>query len=359
MQNNPEIRKLDLLDRKILLELDMNSRMSLAEVGKNLRIGKNNVQYRLARMMEDGVIKRFSTMVSNAKLGFFLGKFYLQMSGFASRAEEEAFYKEIMENKNIGWIARCEGRWDLMLGIYATDISQLNDFKLDLFMKHEEHINSYDLVFTAEGAVAQRSYLVHKERKLIVPKKKVGEFIGKGKAQLDEIDKRILLAIANDARYNYVQLGKVLRLNPMTVQKRITKMERDGVINGYVAFLDYNKIGVGFYKVCFYLKDYKEKYKEFLDYCLQLPNVIHHMETLGTWEVELELETESVQEFYDVVKEIRDRFSDIIKKTEFAIITDEMKLELVPQMLLEKDEAKGTHPNPTKLKPLSTPINPV
>lgn len=330
------IRKLDLTDRKILLELDTNARVGLAEVGKKLRIGKNNVQYRLARMMEDGVVKRFATMVSNAKLGYFLGKFYLQMTGFGNRAEEEAFYREIISDRRIGWIAKCEGRWDLMLGIYAETITQLNEIKLDLFRKYEKHINSYDLVFTAEGAKAQRSYLVHKERKGIVAKKKVGEYIGRGIAKLDETDKRILLAIANDARYNYVQVGKKLGLNPKTVQKRITGMEENGVINGYVAFLDYTRIGVGFYKVCFYLKDYQKRYREFLEYCLQLPNVIHHMETLGPWEVELEMETESVQEFYDVVKGIRDRYPEIIKKTEFVIITDEMKLELVPQILMEE-----------------------
>ncbi len=49
--------------------------------------------------------------------------------------------------------------------------------------------------------------------------------------------------------------------------------------------------------------------------------------------MELEIETESVQEFYDLLKEIRNRYSGMIKKTEFVIITDEMKLELVPQVL--------------------------
>lgn len=325
------MRKLDLLDRKILLELDTDARASLAEVGKKLRIGKNNVQYRLARMMEDGVIKKFSTMVSNAKLGFFLGKLYLQLSGFDKKSEEE-FYNYLMNDKRIIWVAKCEGRWDLMLGMYVENIAQLNDIKWDLFRKYEKYINSYDAVFTVDAQKSQRSYLVHKNRKQIIAKKKISEYIGRGKAELDDTDKRILLAISNDGRYNYVQLGKRLGLNPKTVQKRIREMEEKNVINGYVVFLNRDEIGLGFYKVCIYLKDYQEKYKNFVEYCLQLPNVIHVMETLGPWEVELEMESESVQEFYDVVKEIRNKFSDIIKKTEFVIITDEAKMELVPQV---------------------------
>jgi DNA-binding Lrp family transcriptional regulator len=342
MQNGTEIRKLDLIDRKILLELDTNARVGLAEVGKKLRIGKNNVQYRLARMTEDWVVKKFATMVSNAKLGYFLGKFYLQLSGFDKKSEEE-FYRYILNDKRIIWVAKCEGRWDLMLGMYVENIAQLGDIKWDLFKRYEKYINSYDVVFSIDAQKAQRSYLVHKERKRIVTKKKVSEYIGRGKAELDETDKRILLAISDDGRYNYVEVGKKLGLNPKTVQKRIKAMEEQGVINGYVAFLDYNRIGVGFYKVCLYLKDYHEKYRNFMEYCLQLPNVIHVIEGLGPWEVELEMETESVREFYDVVKEIRGRYSDIIKKTEFVIITDEMKLELVPQILMEeKKKGAGT-----------------
>lgn len=326
------MRELDLIDRKILLELDTNARASFSEVGKKLKIGKNNVQYRLSKLMKDGVIKKFSTMISNAKLGLFLGKFYLQLSGFDEKSEKE-FYGYIMNDKRIIWVAKCEGRWDLMLGMYVESMDQLNDIKWDLFRRYEKFINSYDVVFTVDAEKAQRSYLVSREKKELPLKKKISEYIGRGKAQLDETDFRILFAISNNGRYSLVQLANTLKLNPKTIQKRIAVMEENGVINGYVVFPNVNLIGIGFYKVCIYLKEYHMKYQAFAEYCLQLPNVIHIIETLGPWDVELEIETENVQEFYDVVKEIRDRYSGIIKKTEFVIITDEMKLELVPQII--------------------------
>lgn len=326
------MRNLDSIDRQILLELDTDARAGLSKVARKMRIGKNNVQYRLGRLVQDGVIKKFSTMVSNAKLGYFLGKFYLQLSGFDEKIEKE-FFDYLMDDRRIIWIAKAEGRWDLMLGFYIENIAQLSDIKWDLFKHYERYINSYDVVFTVDAQKSQRSYLVNKNRKEIARKRKISEYIGRGRAELDETDKRILLAVSNDGRYNFAALGMRLQLNPKTVQKRIREMEEKGVINGYVVFLDLDKIGVGFYKMCIYLKDYHKKYRYFVEYCLQLPNVIHVVETLGPWEVELEMETESVQEFYDVAKEIRNTFSDIIKKTEFVIITQEMKLELVPQIL--------------------------
>ena len=73
------MRKLDLIDRKILLELDTNARASFSQIGKKLRIGKNNVQYRVKRLLEDGVIKKFVTQFSLGILGLFLGKIFLQL----------------------------------------------------------------------------------------------------------------------------------------------------------------------------------------------------------------------------------------------------------------------------------------
>ena len=62
-----------------------------------------------------------------------------------------------------------------------------------------------------------------------------------------------------------------------------------------------------------------------------LPNVIHIIQSLGPWEVELEIETESLEDFYNLTHQIRNEYSDIIKKTESVIISNEMKLDFFPE----------------------------
>ena len=68
--------KIDAIDKKILFELDTNARMSYSDLGKKLRIGKNNVQYRVNKLSEAGVIKKFVVQPSLAKIGLFLGKIF-------------------------------------------------------------------------------------------------------------------------------------------------------------------------------------------------------------------------------------------------------------------------------------------
>ena len=90
-------------------------------------------------------------------------------------------------------------------------------------------------------------------------------------------------------------------------------------------------MGYNFFKLCIYLQNYESRFNSFLRYCMDLPNVVHVIESLGPWEIELEIETETLDDFYDITYEIRNKFPDIIKKTESVIISDEMKLEFFPE----------------------------
>lgn len=320
------MRKLDLVDRKILLELDTNARASFSEIGKKLNIGKNNVQYRIKRLVEDRVIKKFVTQFSLGKLGLSLGKIYLQLAGLTKKTETE-LYDYLLKDKRIIWVAKTEGRWDLMLGAYVQNIKQLDKIKIDFFKKYEMYVTSYDIVFVVEGYTSQRTYLLNKK----VTSKKVEKFIGEEKFDIDKKDKKILHLIANNARFNYVDLAKSMNMNIKTAQRRIKDLEHNGIIQGYVTFLDTRTIGYNFFKLCIYLQNYESKSNSFLRYCMELPNVVHVIESLGPWEIELEIETETLQDFYNLTHDIRNKFPDIIKKTESVIISEEMKLEFFPE----------------------------
>jgi|TARA_Y100000310_G_C20632028_1_gene789166 DNA-binding Lrp family transcriptional regulator len=320
------MRKLDLIDRKIILELDTNARATFSLIGKKLRIGKNNVQYRVKKLVEDGVIKKFVTQFSLGTLGLFLGKFYLQLSGFEKDKEKE-MYQYLIKDNRISWTAKCEGRWDLLIGCYVESMGQLREIKQDFFKKFEKYITAYDVVFLVEGYTSQRTYLLNKK----TATRKIEKFVGKGKVELDDKDKQIVRLISNNARFNFLDIAQKTGLNIKTIQRRINDLKNNGIIQGYVTFLDPHKIGYTFFKLCIYLQNYEKKFQSFLTYCMELPNVIHVIESLGPWEIELEIETESLEDFYNLTHQIRNEYSEIIKKTESVIISKELKLDFFPE----------------------------
>jgi len=68
--------KLGLKDRKILYELDLNSRQSFQKIGKKVRLSKESVFYRIKKLEEEGIIQRYSTMVDVGKLGYTNFRFF-------------------------------------------------------------------------------------------------------------------------------------------------------------------------------------------------------------------------------------------------------------------------------------------
>ena len=63
------MEKLDLKDRKILYQLDLNCRQSNTQIGKKVGLSKEVVNYRIKRMQDFGIINNFWTAINSLKLG--------------------------------------------------------------------------------------------------------------------------------------------------------------------------------------------------------------------------------------------------------------------------------------------------
>src|SRR6267154_5749915 len=62
-------------------------------------------------------------------------------------------------------------------------------------------------------------------------------------ATLDVIDRKILALIQDNAKLSQAELAKAVGLTAPSVNERIRKLERGGIIRGYVALLDERKLG--------------------------------------------------------------------------------------------------------------------
>ena len=60
---------------------------------------------------------------------------------------------------------------------------------------------------------------------------------------LDELDRQILQELNIDARRSHREIAGRLKVSPTTVSARVTRLEREGVIRGYVPLLDDELMG--------------------------------------------------------------------------------------------------------------------
>lgn len=62
---------------------------------------------------------------------------------------------------------------------------------------------------------------------------------------LDRIDRNILAALGRDGRLSMAELAEKVGLSKTPVQARVRKLEKDGIIRGYSAVIDRERIGEG------------------------------------------------------------------------------------------------------------------
>ena len=60
---------------------------------------------------------------------------------------------------------------------------------------------------------------------------------------LDDIDKKILQEYINDSRLSYREIAKRINVAVGTVMARTQKLQDNGIIKGYSAIIDHDKIG--------------------------------------------------------------------------------------------------------------------
>jgi len=59
---------------------------------------------------------------------------------------------------------------------------------------------------------------------------------------LDKTDKRIVAALVENSKVMSKELSRKLRIHPNTLLQRLKKLEKEGVIKGYTAVVDYKKV---------------------------------------------------------------------------------------------------------------------
>lgn len=320
--------KLDLKDKKILYELDINARQSNSEIGKKVGLSKEVVKYRIDRMLESGLIIRFHTVTNYFKLGLFKYKLYLRLKD-VNKEKLEEIGQYFFEHKKTEWVVICTGRWDMIIGWLVHNVNEFDEEVQNALNKFSQYV--------AEKAITTTLYLSHHVREFLKEKPEVGTIrivyhtTADKKEKVEDKDIELLRVITNNARMSVTDIAKRLKTTSRIVRYRMKEMEKKSIILAYKAQLDPRKMGNVFCKAIIYLSSTtKERLQQFINYCNSLPQAVWPQRVIGNWDFELDFEIESYDKFQDIILDIKENFSDIIRNHEFAIVSKEFKLDMFP-----------------------------
>ena len=304
--------KLDLKDKKLLYELDLNSRQSLGEIGKKIGLSKNSVKYRIDNLTKEGLIKQFHTVVDISKLGFISFRLYLNLRNTTPEKEKEI--TEFLSKKNIvTWLVSIEGKYDLGALILTKTIKEMDELWNELNIKYGNFLENKLLTIMTKVRYFSRAFLKDLKSnnyEIAFVSEPLGEI---EKQEIDETDWKILQLLAPNARISIVDISEELKLNEKTIISRIRKLEEKKIIIGYKTVFDLEKLGYLYYKIHFKLHNYsKDTFKKFKEYIKEHPNIIYDDEVLGGDDVEVELQVKDTNELRKIIDEIKKEFGTII-----------------------------------------------
>ena len=140
--------------------------------------------------------------------------------------------------------------------------------------------------------------------------------------QLDDIDLKIIQLLLEDGRFSHTAIGKETGLTAPSVYSRIQRLEKEGIIQGYSALINADKIGrglVAFVRVRTMAS--VGEGNEFEKFILREPQVLECYDVDGEDSYILKIRTNSPQTLRSLLVRIRSMPGITHTQTSIALMT--------------------------------------
>ena len=303
---------IDQIDKKVLFELEKNARRSVKEIAKKLGMKRDTVAYRIKQLEKNKIIKGYYSIIDASKIGdYLLIRLYVKFQNTTPEIEKEII-EHFLSEKETFTVYKVEGDWDLAIGFLGESLIKFDLYNKRFSEKYKKHIHEQYISFFREYIQYYKNYLIEqnlRDYSSIVT-------WSSDKVKVDEMNKKILRIISEDAKIPLLDIAKKLKISSMAVRYRIKELEKKKVLLGYRAMIDLSKIGYEYYKIDLDLEDIS-KIKDLHNFATQHPNIIYEDITIGGSDFEFDVEVEDYDAFYSLIEEIKEKFPGLIRTYKF------------------------------------------
>jgi len=299
---------LELKDRQIISELSLNARATLSSIAKNLGLSKQVVKYRLGNLEKKKIIEGYYAILNINKLGYLYHRCFFKFNNIDLK-KEAAIIRFCSNHKKIGWVFQHDGNWDFAVAVWAKNAIEFEEVLDEILHKYG---NCFD---DRRFSISTKIY--HLKHKFLLGRTNSSALVLGGvleEARLDEIDYEILGILAKSARKSFIEIGEMIGINSKLVKNRMDNLLRKKIILGFQVKLNHRILGYTHKKIFLQLTSLsKSKVESLIGYLKSLNTSIYITKAVGIADLEFELLVKTVEEFHDIMREMRGRFSKLIR----------------------------------------------
>ena len=302
--------KLDLKDKKILSMLSENSRKPLNSIAKKVRLSRDAIDYRIKRLVKDGVIMQFFPIINLEKFGYETFHIFFLIDEMDKKQQDE-FLLFLKHNQYVKNIIEYNDRWDYEVVLVARSLREFDDVVSQITSRFPQLIFEKEMMQVIKGYNSIHLPLKFYEQS---GHKLQEEYISDKDVKIDEIDVKILEILCENCRISSVKIAERVDLTPDAVNYRIKKMIDGNVIRRFTILVNLSALNFHWYTFSLSMKTFTMEHDhKFKQYVITHPYILRAVKTLGVWDFLLYVVADNPRHFHSTVKEIKTYFSEIIR----------------------------------------------
>lgn len=312
--------KVDKLDLQILEHLDQNVRAGAKQIGQELKVQRQVVDYRMRRLETNGSIIGYRMLANLSKLGFQYYRLHIKLIS-CTKKEKTDFFNFLINHPKTVWIVECDGKYDGLVGINTLNSREWQDLLFTVQNKYAALFLYSDFVTPLEIIVPSRDFLGNKKLRNIK-----GAIVDHSfQEEISEIDKRIINELALDGRQTVLSLAQKINESPEKVNYHVKQILKKGLLFSNIQF-GYPVLQYELYKTLLYLKNPdRQCIEELKKFARSYPRIWDIVETQGKWQLELDIESKGHDDYYHIMDSISEKFFDILLYYDTLFIRKEHK----------------------------------
>lgn len=140
----PQIQKAeyDKTDIKLIQLLTEDARQSTYALGEKLGVSPDTISYRIKKLQQNDIIRKFTVMVNFSKLQYQWYTFCMQMKVF-DKTTEKRFAQYVKQNSHILWAVKGMGAWDVITYVVTDSPKVLHSTVKDIKKNFSSVVRTY------------------------------------------------------------------------------------------------------------------------------------------------------------------------------------------------------------------------
>lgn len=304
---------LDVKDKHLIRELEINSRESMTKIAKGVNVSKEVANYRLRRLEKEGFIKGYRLVADYSALGFQIYRLLLNLSNIRQNTKSDII-EDLKKSELASFNALLQSVWDMEIIVRAQTTTEFYEFYDSFIEKYSEFILDKDFSIILKTHFLGHPYITGARYPLSVGQQK--------KQPADEKDFLIVETLSQNSRMGTKDIARKLRIPASTASYKIKSLVEKGIIKGFRPILNTGMLGYTRYKIEVTLNNPSEK-KSIMRYLVMKHNTTKIIELMGKYDLEFHADFRNPLEAEGFLMELRTRFHSIKDYEVIPILKDD------------------------------------